>query len=77
VALLTPAGPIRTSKLSNFGRGFGSIGLFSFIKKKLGWDYIIRIKDIIEFYDEQHPLGRTKEELRLVRGEPAAVNSEL
>jgi hypothetical protein len=54
-------------------RGFGSIGLFSYIKKKLGWNYIIRIKGIIEFYDEQHPLGRKTEELRLVRGGPPRV----
>jgi hypothetical protein len=49
-------------------RGFGSIGLFRYIKERLGWDYVIRIKGCIEVYDEQHPLGRKTEELRLVRG---------
>jgi hypothetical protein len=52
-------------------RGFGSTAFFSYIKKKLGWDYIIRIKGFLEVYDEWHPLGRKVEDVRLVRGGPA------
>jgi len=52
-------------------RGFCSTGLFSYITKKLHWDYIIRIKGNIDLYDEKYPWGRKVNAVRLVRGAAA------
>lgn len=66
--LLADSIPEGTAAIVLADRGFCNVGLFAYIKQKLGWDYIIRIKGTIEAYDEKHPLGRKTQELRLVRG---------
>jgi hypothetical protein len=66
--LLAASLPAGIEVIVTADRGFGSTDLFRYIKAKLGWDYIIRIKGGITIYDEKHPWGRKIDELRLIRG---------
>jgi hypothetical protein len=51
-------------------RGFCSTDLLSYIKYTLEWDYIIRLRGNILFFDEKkHSYGRMIEDIKLIRGD--------